>query len=76
MVEYIRESKEQVNAGVGWIAESATETATSSSEVTNIVNDVSDMVSNVYDMTQEQKEFSDSLSDIVSRFRMNEEEEG
>ena len=75
MVSYIRESMEQVNAAVGSIAESATETATSSSEVTNIVNDVSGMVSNVYDMTQEQKEVSDSLSDIVSRFRMNEETE-
>ena len=76
MVQYIRESMEQVNAAVGSIAESATETATSSSEVTNIVNDVSGMVSNVYDMTQEQKEVSDSLSDIVSRFKMNEEDEG
>ncbi len=74
MVDYIRESMEQVNYAVGSIAESATETATSSSEVTNIVNDVSEMVGNVYDMTQEQKEVSDSLSDIVSRFRMNEEE--
>ena len=75
MVQYIRESMEQVNAAVGSIAESATETATSSSEVTNIVNDVSGMVSNVYDMTQEQKEVSDSLSDIVSRFKMNEDTE-
>ena len=75
MVGYIRESMEQVNAAVGSIAESATETATSSSEVTNIVNDVSGMVSNVYDMTQEQKEVSDSLSDIVSRFKMNEDDE-
>ena len=74
MVSYIRESMEQVNAAVGSIAESATETATSSSEVTNIVNDVSGMVSNVYDMTQEQKEVSDSLSDIVSRFKMNEDD--
>lgn len=74
MVGYIRESMEQVNAAVGSIAESATETATSSSEVTNIINDVSEMVTDVSEMAQEQKTVSDSLHDIVSRFKLTDVE--
>ena len=70
MVEYIRESMEQVNLAVGSIAQSATETATSSSQVTEIVNDVSHMVSDVSSIAQDQKGVSDSLSDIVSQFRL------
>ena len=70
MVEYIRDSMEQVNIAVGSIAQSATETATSSSEVTDIVNEVSDMVSDVSNIAQDQKGVSDTLSDIVSQFRL------
>ena len=70
MVEYIRESMEQVNIAVSSIAESATETATSSSEVTDIVNDVSGMVTDVSSFAQDQKGVSNTLSDIVSQFRL------
>ncbi|MBR4557473.1 MAG: methyl-accepting chemotaxis protein [Clostridiales bacterium] len=70
MVEYIRDSMEQVSVAVGSIAESATETATSSSEVTDIVNEVSGMVSDVSNIAQDQKGVSNTLSDIVSQFRL------
>lgn len=74
MVNYISDSMEQVNAAVAEIAESATNTATSSAEVTDTINSAAEMMDRMNGMASDSKEVSEKLDSIVKQFKLNMEE--
>ena len=73
MVRYISESMEQVNMAVGEIAESATDTATSSAEVTDTVRIAEEMMEHMNGMASDSQEVSSKLDSIVRKFKLNSE---
>ncbi len=73
MVQYISDSMDQVNAAVAEIAESATNTATSSAEVTDTVNHAAEMMERMNGMASDSQEVSSELDSIVKRFKLNNE---
>ena len=70
MVNYISDSMEQVNAAVGEIAESATNTASSSAEVTNTINQAEEMMNRMNGMASDSREVSNELDSIVRQFKL------
>jgi methyl-accepting chemotaxis protein len=70
MVNYISDSMEQVNAAVGEIAESATNTASSSAEVTNTINQAEEMMNRMNGMASDSMEVSNELDSIVRQFKL------
>ena len=75
MVSYISDSMEQVNAAVGEIAESATNTASSSADVTNTINMAEEMMSRMNGMAGESKDVSNHLDSIVKQFKLRMDDE-
>ncbi|MCR5788419.1 MAG: methyl-accepting chemotaxis protein [Lachnospiraceae bacterium] len=75
MVSYISDSMEQVNSAVGEIAESATNTATSSADVTSTITMAEEMMSRMNGMASESKDVSNHLDSIVKQFKLRMDEE-